>query len=155
MTQIERGLLHWLVDYELRSSHRYRRFLAVVSVACDHGRVGFKDIVSDVLRDSDEVVEKDLGAAILMGETDGAGALTAISRYKARCEGAMDMRFGVATYPRDGCDATTLLEVAGGRLEEARMGAFGAVVWQEGLDVRGSAHAAVAGAGETAAEMRE
>ena len=122
--------LNWLLDYELRSSARYRRFLSVVSVSYDNGQAGFKDVLSGAIRGSDEVVQFDHGASILMGDTDQAGALTAIERYRDRCDGIMDLRFGVAAYPGDGSDATTLLAIAENRVNEAKAGDAGAVVWQ-------------------------
>ncbi len=123
-------LLSRLLDYELRASQRYRRFVTVVSVGCEGEPNQFKAVLGESLRNSDAVMAQLHGATILMGETNGAGALTAIKRYKTHCDGSVDMRFGIAAYPTDGCDAVTLLTVAGNRLEEARSRDTGAVVWQ-------------------------
>jgi hypothetical protein len=130
-TQEQAGL-HRLLEYEVRSSARYRRFISIVDVACDAGGAGFRSLLADVLRESDEVADQDFGTTILMGETDEAGALAAIRRYKNQYNGSIDIRFGVASFPRDGRSAATLLAVARRRLDRAQAsGQPGAAVWQD------------------------
>jgi hypothetical protein len=59
------------------------------------------------------------GLTILMTETDRSGAWVALQRLRERYGNAVAMRFGVASYPRDGRDVDALLGVARGRLGEA------------------------------------
>lgn len=120
--------LDFMVDYEIRSARRYQRFVSMVIVGHPSLDERFQTIFPDVVRDSDECFCTDRGAFVLMGETDGSGALAAIDRYKQFFEGSLDLRFGVASFPFDGSTAEELISVAMRRLDRAQNGQAGAVV---------------------------
>ena len=122
--------LRWLLDYELRSSARYRRFVSLV-MCCpgeDDLPSTMKEMLTPTLRESDECFEVDNAFAILMGDTEGSGALTAVKRYKTHSNGGFDLRFGVAAYPNDGLFANGLIDAAKKRMETAKACGYGAVV---------------------------
>ncbi len=120
--------LDFMVNYEIRSARRYQRFVSMVIVGKGEEDENFHTLFPDVVRDSDECFCTDQGAFVLMGETDGTGALTAIDRYKDFFEGTADLRFGVASFPFDGNSADELISTAVRRLNQARDGDNGAVV---------------------------
>ena len=120
--------LDFMVDYEIRSARRYQRFVSMVMVGNDSVDEKFQAIFPDVVRDSDECFCTDKGAFVLMGETDGTGALIAIDRYKKFFEGSVDLRFGVASFPFDGNTAEELISTALRRFGQARNGELGTVV---------------------------
>jgi hypothetical protein len=126
-----RGLvdLEWLLNYELRGSVRYRRFVSIVVVACGDLRASPTELLANnLVRESDEPFEIEAGYAIVMGETDRIGALTAVERFKRRCNGQTDLRFAVVSFPVDGYIAGELLTTAHRRLSRARALYPGAVV---------------------------
>jgi hypothetical protein len=123
--------LEWLLDYELRSAVRYRRFVSVILVAYGdgNGRRNPRGLIGDnLLRASDEFFELNGDCAIVMGETDRIGALAAIERLKRLCNGESDLRFAVISFPLDGHIARELLSTAHRRLDKARALGSGAVV---------------------------
>ena len=120
--------LDFVVDYEIRSARRYQRFVSMVLVGHETPNEKFHSIFPDVIRDSDECFCTDHGAFVLMGETDGSGALIAIDRYKQFFEGSVDLRFGVASFPFDGNTADELISAAQRRLSRAKSGDVGSVV---------------------------
>lgn len=120
--------LSWLLEYELRSAERYRRFVSLVLMSRTNGSTQCKKLLEGTIRGSDEVFENQENAFILMAETDLSGALTAIERYKTKCDVAVDMRFSVASYPSDARAAETLLSIGHRRLSKAKGGKCGAVV---------------------------
>ena len=122
------SFLQRLLQYELRSAERYRRYVSVVMVKTGDTVEQFRQMLSDTIRDSDELETLDEGAAILMGDTDTDGALCAISRYKQRCGDQLDMRFAIATFPADGREADGLLQAAMRRLDLSSTAGAGAVV---------------------------
>ena len=120
--------LKWMLSYELRAAGRYRRFVTVVLVGSAEGNMNMKKIPVEDIRGSDELFDLKADAAILMGETDGADALTAVDRLKSRCNHALDLRYGVASYPTDGREVQEIISAAQRRLNEAKAGGFGMVV---------------------------
>lgn len=121
-------LLEWLLDYEIRAAARYRRFATLVMIGSGNGPVNIRELLIDSVRDSDEYFELDSSSAVLMGETDGADALVAVHRYKARCDDDVDLRFSVASYPGDGRGVGELVSAAQRRLNQARGRHRGAIV---------------------------
>jgi hypothetical protein len=63
-----------------------------------------------------------------MGETDGKGALQAVTRFKTRCGDSLNMRYALAVYPGDGNTSDDLLAVAKNRLQAVKTRENGAVV---------------------------
>ncbi len=122
------SFLQRLLQYELRSAERYRRYVTVVMVKTGDTFDQLSQVLSDTIRDSDEIEAVEDGAAILMGDTDTDGALCAISRYKQRCGDQLDMRFSIATFPADGREANGLLQAASRRLSLSAAAGAGAVV---------------------------
>jgi hypothetical protein len=123
-----------LLDYELRSSVRYQRFVSVVMIECLNGNmpIKLKKLLEELIRTSDESFEiKEDGLAVLMGETDRNGSLKAVGRYKKKASNGFDMRFAVASYPNDGHSTKNFLKILLRRLEEAKKGKHGAVVASE------------------------
>jgi len=120
--------LDFLVEYEIRSARRYQRFVSMVIVGKSESDENFHTLFPDIVRDSDECFCTEQGAFVLMGETDGTGALTAIDRYKDFFAGTVDLRFGVASFPFDGNSASDLISAALRRLHRARSGEAGSVV---------------------------
>ncbi len=81
-----------------------------------------------VLRGSDEFVELDECAVVLMGETGQESALKAVDRYRKAFNGDVDLRYAVVSFPQDGQEADSLLNAAYERLDLARQRGTGAVV---------------------------
>lgn len=122
------SLLSWLVDYELRSAERYRRFVALLMVSAASGHHRLKELLLKTKRGSDRCVDLGEEYAILMSETDLMGALAAVGRYKAVFSEKFDVRFSIALFPMDGINSADLVEGAYRRLNAARMLQWGAVV---------------------------
>jgi hypothetical protein len=115
----ESAQLEFMLDYELRSSKRYRRPVSLVMVRPLNAPIKLRHLLGPTLRESDQLFEIHDHAAILMGETDREGALAAIARYKEACEGEIDLRFAVASFPEDGSTVHELLATARQRLNKA------------------------------------
>ena len=76
-----------LLEYELRSSERYRRFLSVIKVRTKNQGVHLAEFLRETIRESDEMALDEGEATILMGDTDAEGAIAAVDRVKAKCGG--------------------------------------------------------------------
>ncbi len=125
-------MLNWAIEHELRCSQRYQRFLTVVGAECQATDTALKELLGEILRGSDEIIELDsTEVAIVMAETDRQGALMAIDRYHAHFNGAFDIRFGVATFPLDAGDHEALLGSARSRLLKAKKGKPGTVISED------------------------
>ena len=75
------------LEYELQASSRYRRYVSVVLLkGVGNGAAHLKDSLSEIIRNSDASFSFGNYMAILMGETDDTGSLTAIERYKRDME---------------------------------------------------------------------
>ncbi len=130
LQETPRGRLEWLLNYELRSAARYRRFSTLILVASAQGDADLEHLLEDNVRSCDELFPLESNAAILMAETDRAGAMVAVDRYKSMCSQEVDLRFAMASYPADSGDPDDLLDTAERRLTEAKKRQFGAVVTQ-------------------------
>jgi hypothetical protein len=113
-------LLNQILGYEIRCASRYRRFTALVLIAVQTEFPEIQAMLSEHLRGCDAQFVSKNTVALLMSETDTAGALIAINRYKAGCKDGIDMRFALASYPTDARDAAEMLATARRRLETAR-----------------------------------
>lgn len=123
--------LHRLTDYEIRCSERYRRFFSLVFMTSGNGALEFKKILGDLLRTSDEFIELEGFASILMSETDKEAALEAVNRFEEMQHGSVDVRYSVASFPEDGKSSLELLLRASDRLDKARDRDEGAIVSDE------------------------
>ncbi|MDK1022433.1 MAG: hypothetical protein QGD90_12445 [Candidatus Hydrogenedentes bacterium] len=117
-----------LIDFELRVSDRYRRYLSLTMIVAGNGPVSISKTLEDALRISDELVDLEGSTTLLMPETDVEGAMTAVGRFKRKCNGTIDLRFAVVSFPRDGKSTGALVDKAVQRLEKAKAGAKGEVV---------------------------
>lgn len=75
--------------------------------------------MGDTVRDNDEFVEVDKDAEIIMGEADQDVAGKAVERYETKCNGAVNLRFSIVSYPKDKPFADVLLRLAQERLYKA------------------------------------
>lgn len=113
--------LERMLDYEMRAAARYRRFTSLVMLWAQAPRCNIHRLLLDEIRSSDAYFDNGAsGGAILMGETDSCGALSAINRFRASTAGAVDLRFAIASYPSDARDAREMLAVAQRRLYSAQ-----------------------------------
>lgn len=119
-TSANYNYFNMLLDYELRSAERYRRFVSLVSITSDNDSVQYEKLLHDTFRTSDEIFENGGNVFILMAETDVWGALRAIERYKRKCQDVIDIRFSVALYPHDGQAVESLLRHVRRRLDKAK-----------------------------------
>lgn len=129
-TNMRRGLadLDWIMNYEILSCMRYRRFASIIMLSTENSDCDLDSMLEETIRNSDELFIMPMGYAVLMGETEKAGALRAVERYKENVKEVCDLRFGIATYPMDGKSAAELLSAARRRLDRARSMASGCVV---------------------------
>lgn len=111
--------LQCLLDHEIRCARRFRRFIAVVSVAPSLQWSSLNTALHGVRRECDAIIETEQETILLMPETDCVTALTALHRYRHRYRGNLEMRYGVAIFPSDGLSAERLLAVAHQRMNEA------------------------------------
>ncbi|MCE5228080.1 hypothetical protein LLG95_00595 [bacterium] len=123
-----REFLRWLLDYEIRGSERYRRFLSLLLIASNHEGDGGIERLKETFRRSDEIIALDEHrAAVLLRETNVDGTLQALQRYKS-FHNVMHLRFAVVCYPTDGWNARYILNSASDRIARAMHGPAGAVV---------------------------
>lgn len=122
------NLLQDVFQYELACAERYRRFVSLVMVTERSNGEQLVNVLTDRVRDSDLVVEKNSTFLILMSETDQNGAKTAISRFVDRDGDVHDFRFSLVTYPNDSGNARSLLEAGERRLLKASEGQAGDIV---------------------------
>jgi hypothetical protein len=122
------GFLQKFLGYELKSAERYRRFVSLVMVAIPDDASSVRGALLETLRNSDLIADFEDAAVILMTETNGAGAISAIERYKTKVDKEEDLRFAVVTYPSDGGGPEGLLSTGYRRLQNAAAGPPGSVV---------------------------
>lgn len=120
--------LPFLCKYELLAAERYRRFVSLVVIGSGSGPINLERYLGDMIRDSDSYVELDDAVAILMSETDHAGALSAIDRCREMFGDDVDLRYAVVSYPRDVGGPKEMLATAYKRFAAARAGETGAVI---------------------------
>jgi len=133
MAAQEISVLHFdrVMNYAVRVAERYSRSLSLVCIASGNGPVSYRKCLEGRTRESDEFQEFRNSAAILMGETDRAGALKAVERLGKTCGRDVDLRFSVASFPEDGEAAFAIFTKASRRLEHARNGGPGSVVYED------------------------
>lgn len=130
MAAQEISILHFdrVMNYAVRVADRYGRNLSLVCMASGNGAVAYRKFLEGRTRESDEIQVFRDSAAILMGETDRAGALKAVDRLRGTGGRDVDIRFSVASFPEDGDAAVAIFTKASRRLEYARSGGPGTVV---------------------------
>lgn len=123
----EQVFLERQLEHEQRLAARYQFYVSIVLVAPTDDGVSVRQILSDTLRECDDVFIVEDGIGILMPHTSLQDAMRAVERYKDFCTDRIDLRFSVATYPTDDA-ALGLLHRAQSRLAAAKCGDLGTVV---------------------------
>lgn len=118
----------WVLEYELQAALRYRRYVTLVIVKVDDRHGALLNCLRPALRQSDGCFISHNMAAILMSETDSAGALKAVERFHHALQDHFLVHYAVASYPNDGFTADDLLETLRLRLLEAELGPSGTVI---------------------------
>ncbi|MFA6243470.1 MAG: hypothetical protein WC655_21195 [Candidatus Hydrogenedentales bacterium] len=117
----EMAVLHFdrVIQYAIRVADRYQRNVTLVMLNAGQDGAAARKLLAECTRSCDEVMEFHACAAVLMGETDEEGALRATERYKRVHGNRVDMRFGVAGFPKDGQSATSVFRTAFKRMNKA------------------------------------
>ena len=125
--------LNELVDYECRTSERYRRVVSLIVFGVPGGETCFFQRAGDLVRDSDQVVGLNDAVAIIMGETPVGGALRAVARYATRYGNGdgKGLQCGAAVFPEDARNASDLQRIALRRYEAAKSQGGYAFVWKD------------------------
>jgi len=118
--QTDFEVLNKLLEYELQAAERYRRFVSLVMITSENDLAGLRNFLGAHVRNSDVMASFNHSIAVLMGETDENGAMTAINRYKSFFNDQIDIRYSLVTYPSDGGRPDNLIEMAYDRLKKAR-----------------------------------
>ena len=104
--------LEWLLDYEITQSTRHRRFVSLVMLSANGSTGKIETMLDGAFRDSDVFFSLDHAVAVLMGETERAGALEAIERYRETIGQTLDVQYAVASFPDDGKATSELMDIA-------------------------------------------
>jgi hypothetical protein len=125
----EREKLEWLLNYEINLASRYRHFLTLVFLAPREDRgIDVEGLLDTSLRDCDEFFHLGDSGAILMAHTGLREAQLAIDRIKLMCNGSIDLRYSISSYPGE-TTAGEMMESAVHRLNVAKSRDYGAVVF--------------------------
>lgn len=115
-----------MLDYEVESAKRYRRYvsLAFVHIEAANRKLQREPCAGTLrhedFRSTDRLYAAgDQTLAVLMGETDGPGAMCALQRLQRLYDGAFVMQYSVASYPADGRSPRELITAAGRGLRDA------------------------------------
>jgi hypothetical protein len=117
---VEFTVLNRLLEYELTSAERYRRYVSLVMIHSPVDPESLKITMDTHVRNSDAIAHFDHSVAVLMSETDQEDALRAVERYGNFMDDQLDPRYSVATYPVDNHTPDELLDIANRRLQEAK-----------------------------------
>jgi GGDEF domain-containing protein len=120
--------VEWLLGYELRGAARHRYFVSVVMMAPLQEKISMARLLKDTIRASDQIFTLNGEAVIVMAHTANNEAQKAVERYRRMCNGQVDVRYSIATYPDDGGTVADILKTAEQRLAQAKRGEFGTVV---------------------------
>lgn len=120
--------LEWLLGYMFRLAARHRDYVSVVMVAPCEEKISVRRLLSDTVRESDMFFELGGRSAILMAYTGREEAHKAVKRYQARCNGEVDLRYSIASYPGDAGTVADILKTGEKRLEKAKRAGLGATI---------------------------
>jgi len=120
--------LEWLLGYELRGAARHRYFVSVVMMAPHDEKISMIQLLKNTVRASDQFFTVEGESAVLMAHTARDEARKAVERYRNRCNGEVDVRYSIASYPDDGGAVADILKTAEQRLIQAKRAGFGAIV---------------------------
>jgi len=85
-------------------------------------------LLKSSIRASDQIFTLSGHTAILMAHTANNEARQAVERYRRMCNGQVDVRYSIASYPDDGGTVADILKTAEQRLAQAKRGEFGTIV---------------------------
>lgn len=117
-----------VLNYAVRVSDRYERKLSLVMLSNGESGSDVVRMLTPQLRRSDELLEFRDCTAVLLSETGGDGAMTAVQRFKKHCAKEAGVRYAIATFPEDGEAAGKLFRSARRRLDAACNQEPGAIV---------------------------
>lgn len=127
-----RAELETLLKQEHQLVKRYRYYLSVVLLASRSNQLNINDLLRDTVRASDQFLELEEFNVVFMAHTGLDGAYKAVDRFKQQCNGGVDLRYSIASYPGDVMSPAKIIAVAEQRLQKAMLGGEGDVVVENG-----------------------
>jgi hypothetical protein len=116
-----------LLARETGRASRYRDFFGVCLITRDSpGADGAAEatslhaVIAELLRTTDLVGRIDHAVAVLLINTSPSDSLAIAERLRARLVASGPVSIGLASFPRDGTDAQSLLDRARSLMEQAR-----------------------------------
>ena len=116
-----------LLARETGRASRYRDFFGLCLIARDRPgprgpaeATSLHAIIAELLRTTDLVGRVDGAVAVLLINTSPSDSLAIAERLRARLAASGPVSIGLASFPRDGTDATSLLDRARSLMEQAR-----------------------------------
>ena len=129
---VEFATLHSILQYELNSAERHRRYVSLMMVHSPIDQEGLEQTLDVHVRNSDVLAQVDDSVTVLlMSETDKGDALQAIDRYSPFVKERYNPLYSVATYPADEHQPEALFQLAKKRLHLAKSRANGIRVVSE------------------------
>ncbi|NQU43538.1 hypothetical protein HQ520_09640 [bacterium] len=114
--------LEWLVDHELKTAKRYRRFLSLMILEPPENTVAATRPVTGILRETDVYFSFPNGLVVLvMSETDPDGARSTLARCKRIGALPPETRYGLASFPDDNLNSREFLATGFHRLQDSAM----------------------------------
>ena len=121
-------LFEWLISYEIEASKRYRRFFSILMVACMDQSINLKDLLNSTFRDSDKIINLNSNNSeviVMMGETNEAGARSAIDRLRSMCGTEIALEIATAYFPSDATDMKNITCTIRKRMKDVSQSLFG------------------------------
>jgi hypothetical protein len=91
-------------------------------------KISMAKLLKNTVRASDQLFTFNGQSAVLMAYTSKYEARKAAERYQTRCNGEVDVRYSIASYPDDGGVVADILKTAEQRLVQAKRAGFGAII---------------------------
>lgn len=130
-----------LLSREAGRANRYRDFFGLCLLAPDvaggsalASPADLHAVIVELLRSTDLVGRVADAVAVLLVNTSPDDSLAIAERLRARLAGSGTVSIGLASFPRDGMDASALLERARTLMEHARLTGGDRVRHAESLD---------------------
>ena len=121
--------LEWLLGHELRLAVRHRCYVSVIMMMPRTKKdVSIAQLLKQTLRESDCHLSVGKQDVLLMPRTTKREAYGAVRRFKELCNGEVDVRYSIVTYPGDGGTVQSMLSAAKRRLIGAGRAGFGAII---------------------------
>lgn len=117
-----RAELERLLKHEHQLVKRYRYYLSVVLMASRGDQFNINELLSDTVRASDQFLALEEFNIVFMAHTGLDGAHKAVDRFRQRCNGGIELRYSIASYPGDVMSPAKIMAVAEQRLQEAILG---------------------------------